>query len=922
VPNEVVLGVVIRADGTAAVRQIGDVRQSVDKMGGDIKSTFETMKEHWLAGTAVAYGFYRTIEKGWRMAEEAARVEEQMASLDALAGRYGTTAQQIVDRIGQVSGGLIGQAAAAEVAAQSLFKQLKPDQIYQLAEATETLSNVTGKTAADSFRELSAAVALGRELAMEGTAGAIDLQQATHGLSATMSESERRHAMFNEIIARANELKRQGVGATDSSADKLERFGNVVSGASRQVGSFLLQAIVPLAEWMTVGIRIAQRHTDVIAALAMVVGSYVAAQFLAGSAAVAKFAWGMLNLGDVIKSFATVSLGPMLANPLTWLAVAIGAAAYAYSLFRKEAEAAKKAQDDFAASLKAGSLDTAGTMVNVLADDLAKAEANVAAWQARTSELKGTRWGWDKDLIDARAATRGWKDEVERLQELLNVAQDAEKKMSASSPGPGTDGYSERLKRLEDLEREYRDRKNMAETDELNQELERLNIWFGEQSTVLKRLDADQKQYDALNAAYDAQWVVDSRNRNQKVIQDLADSAKYELDLEKQLSQARAEIDLQDAQARISYEQKILAFRQQAGWISDTAAIQEKYRLEAEGLDAQLAKVMELQRAEGLSQAEKERNAAENKRLQEEINRLKGYEIYELDVRRLTLDREISELKKQQRDLALEMRLRYAGEAAGKMGGEGAGIGQAMIGIAEIAADQDPYTKDFERWSEGQDKMVMAMEERYQADLERLQQKGLDEAAILEQTENQKAAIMDAYRQYDLQYDLMSQQQKFSVQMAYAQMAMGLVNTAAAFTGGKSKELFIASRSIMAAMSIISGHAAAMAALAPPPLGLGPALGAPLSIAMKALGYINAAAIMATAFMGAPGGGGGGGSVSGGGVPSIGSSSSPSAPATVREPTKAGAIVNIHIYGNIVDQDAFARELIPSITKALEDGVT
>ncbi len=39
------------------------------------------------------------------------------------------------------------------------------------------------------------------------------------------------------------------------------------------------------------------------------------------------------------------------------------------------------------------------------------------------------------------------------------------------------------------------------------------------------------------------------------------------------------------------------------------------------------------------------------------------------------------------------------------------------------------------------------------------------------------------------------------------------------------------------------------------------------------------------------------------------------------EITSAGPTVNVHIYGNVVDQDAFAREIVPYITKAVADGV-
>ena len=40
-----------------------------------------------------------------------------------------------------------------------------------------------------------------------------------------------------------------------------------------------------------------------------------------------------------------------------------------------------------------------------------------------------------------------------------------------------------------------------------------------------------------------------------------------------------------------------------------------------------------------------------------------------------------------------------------------------------------------------------------------------------------------------------------------------------------------------------------------------------------------------------------------------------------KQETAPTQVVNVHIYGNVVDHDEFAREIIPSITKAMEDGV-
>jgi len=92
------------------------------------------------------------------------------------------------------------------------------------------------------------------------------------------------------------------------------------------------------------------------------------------------------------------------------------------------------------------------------------------------------------------------------------------------------------------------------------------------------------------------------------------------------------------------------------------------------------------------------------------------------------------------------------------------------------------------------------------------------------------------------------------------------------------------------------------------------------------IGYINAGLIAATA-IGQMAGGGGGASMGGGGggAPSFsGSAALPALPAAApakEEKESARPIINVHIYGDVVDHDQFARTLLPYLNKAEEAGV-
>ena len=64
---------------------------------------------------------------------------------------------------------------AVDIAADTMVKGLKPDQIIALAGAAETLSNITGQKVAVEFRNMAEAISLGRERALEASVGIIDL---------------------------------------------------------------------------------------------------------------------------------------------------------------------------------------------------------------------------------------------------------------------------------------------------------------------------------------------------------------------------------------------------------------------------------------------------------------------------------------------------------------------------------------------------------------------------------------------------------------------------------------------------------------------------------------------------------------------------------------------------------------------------
>ncbi len=255
-PNENRISIIIDANGNAAIEGVDKVTGSMKKMETETGGIVSKIKEHWLALSAAAVGAYMAIQKGWHLAEQAAAYEEQMASLNALAGQYNMTGSSIVQSIKEASQGLISMSDAARIAGTALMKEMRPEQIIKLAEAAEVLSNVTGEKVPMAFENLTGAIALGRERALEASVGIIDLNAKYGDLVSKMSDAEKANARYAMVMEKVEAIKQRLGGAIDSNADKMDRLKVTVQDLQLHLGTVLIRAAlgaVGAFQWLAAG---------------------------------------------------------------------------------------------------------------------------------------------------------------------------------------------------------------------------------------------------------------------------------------------------------------------------------------------------------------------------------------------------------------------------------------------------------------------------------------------------------------------------------------------------------------------------------------------------------------------------------------------------------------------------------------------
>jgi hypothetical protein len=541
----------------------------------------------------------------------------------------------------------------------------------------------------------------------------------------------------------------------------------------------------------------------------------------------------------------------------------------------------------------AGAFDTLVTTGAMVTDWLGVTEGATQRWAKKADTAYGNA---AKSAMDALANIKG------ALASLGDMGKAAG---GVPLPAMGGDGNKKQLDQLAELYRKYIEEKDLASAGEYDREFIRLNIWFNDEVKKLNDLHASKIYYDALYVDYSAKWdeaeiarslkisaiELKMHEETQKRKLELTQAiGKASLDAQEQRIRAGQELnalavttghntEMQGIAEKAASERAILEIQRQRNWLAADALSVEG---EFVGTEAQLLEIL-----------------GKEAILQDQIATSKATEAFELSARRVEVEAKIADLMREQRDLLFEQQTARTQEAFGKIGGSE--FGQNLGVVSAINAGEDPYTKDFERWSALQDQKIMYLEE-------------------IGASEQQ---IKDAYREYDLQQETIAQAQKVAMTAATFGMLGSLANslyTMQGQKGGAAFEMMKAYRIGETVMNTYSAAVGAYNAMASIPY-VGPALGVAAAAAAIAFGMAQVRAIASSK----PGGSGAVASVGGGGVPSsAGSSASPSLPARQAESQGPRPIsVNITVQGGLYgDADAIARSLLPYLNKATGDGVT
>ncbi|MCZ3293681.1 hypothetical protein NYZ61_15505 [Acinetobacter baumannii] len=181
---------------------------------------------------------------------------------------------------------------------------------------------------------------------------------------------------------------------------------------------------------------------------------------------------------------------------------------------------------------------------------------------------------------------------------------------------------------------------------------------------------------------------------------------------------------------------------------------------------------------------------------------------------------------------------------------------EQRAGLSLQFGERNAYAENDNNLINQRDELKIQLEQKVITTLE--YNKRIEDAVLLH--EQNKYKIQEEYSEKysDLQFNQnQTQLNMYSSMISAAQGTWGTMTSIIKDAQGEQssayKAMYLVQQTMAAAQAIIYGNLASAAALAPPPIGLGPAAGIPLSTLMKTTGYVNAALIMAQGVAGIAG---------------------------------------------------------------------
>jgi len=188
----------------------------------------------------------------------AARAEQTLAGVNALANAVGESGPEVLDMIQRITKGQLSLVQSAELANLALSSGFSTEQLEGFTDVAMRASRALGRDLTDSFQRLvRGAVKLEPEL-LDELGIFTRIEPAAEAYAASVGKVASQLTRFEKRQAFANAVSEEGARKykdidieADTAAQSLEKLAATVSDLATEIGGTIANALAPLAEALT-----------------------------------------------------------------------------------------------------------------------------------------------------------------------------------------------------------------------------------------------------------------------------------------------------------------------------------------------------------------------------------------------------------------------------------------------------------------------------------------------------------------------------------------------------------------------------------------------------------------------------------------------------------------------------------------------
>lgn len=203
------------------------------KRKGVIGRFYDWWKANVMAVVAEAYVVYEAMHVAFDLMSDAAKESQMFESLNMQAAKFGASSDTVIEKLNEITKGMIDEGALAQEASENLARHLSPEQLYGIAESARVYAKATGRDLKELLDDISQGIATGRSRTLESIAGMLEISNS--GMTRTEQTQER----YNLLMEKTAELAKTLNMELATQSDRYNQMGAAVKNTKDAAGALL-----------------------------------------------------------------------------------------------------------------------------------------------------------------------------------------------------------------------------------------------------------------------------------------------------------------------------------------------------------------------------------------------------------------------------------------------------------------------------------------------------------------------------------------------------------------------------------------------------------------------------------------------------------------------------------------------------------